>query len=228
MMFNNGNNQNQINTNTTFLSWYSGESKLVIGAWNEKLSLKFNAAVEKNADGLNIFDREREITTSLTLEKVVTLLKLIKDYLIPSSEDTNVMISTGTKDSPNAIIVGKKKEDENVVYYIIFLKGLNPDGKAGDGTKTVTYEFVNVDNMTKYDYTAGTGTVGVAPGQFLAFVTISENFVSALPIAYHGEKHSKNISSKYSQNNGGFNGPTRAPAADGGFGFSELEGLPFN
>lgn len=227
MMFNNNSN-NQINTNTNFLSWYSGESKLVIGAWNEKLSIRFNMASGKNDDGLNIFDREKEITTSLTLEKGLTLLKLIQDEVLPSTEDeVNVMISTGSNDSPNAVVVGKKKGDEAPVYYITFLKGLNPDGKAGDGTKVMTYDFVNVDNMKNYDYNAGTGETGVVPGQFMAFVKLLESFVMALPISYHGEKHSKNIASKYS-NSGSFNGPTRGSGSSDGFGFSDADELPFS
>lgn len=227
-MFDNNRNQNQVNTNTTLLTWYSGESKLTISAWNEKLSLKFNKATSKTPEGMNIFDREQEITTALTCEKVQVLYELCKKEIIPSETETSITISLGSAEAPNALTVKKKIEDGKPLVTLTFIKGLNPDGKAGDASKIVEYAFQNVEYMKDYDYTTGTGTEETLPGQFQAFIAILANFIHTLPFAYHGKKHSENIAKKYSSNYNNNGGNFNSGSSDTFGGFAGVEELPFS
>lgn len=235
-MFENNNRQNQVNTNTTLVSWYSNESKLVISAWNEKLSLKFTPCTGKTPDGLNIFDREKEITTSLTPEKALTLYQAIEEVIMPhvaasDNDEVNVMVSMGTYEAPNALVIERKKNaDDKMSVFITFLKGLNPDGKGGDGTKIVSYEFKSVEYMSNYDFMAGTGdTKSTQYGQFSVFVEMLKNIIELLPMGYHSEKHSKAISKMYSNRYGNQNNGSSNPGSDFGSFMSGggMEELPF-
>lgn len=234
-MFENNNKQNQVNTNTTLVSWYSNEAKLVIGAWNEKLSLKFTPCTGKTPDGLNIFDREKEIVTSLTPEKALTLYRAIEEVIMPhivagDSEEVNVMVSMGTSEAPNALVIERKKNSEDKLsIFITFLKGLNPDGKGGDATKIVSYECKDVEYMTNYDFMTGSGdTKSMQYGQFSVFVEMIRNVIKLLPMEYHSEKHSKAISKMYSSRYGNQSAGGSSSASDfGNFMSGGMEELPF-
>lgn len=241
-MFNgNQNNNRTVNTNTTFLTWYGSDVKLVIGAWNEKLSLKFTPSSGKNDNGLTMYDRENELITSLTAEKALVFKDAIAKIVLPhieanDDEEVSATVSLGESETPNALILERKKDSEGTMsLYLTFLKGLNPDGKAGDGTKIISYRFTTIDYMSGYDYTTGSGDQASASGQFDVFMSFLEKVSDLFPVAYHAEKHSKALSKFYADrygngnnnSNGGYSsGPSYSN--NGAFdSFLEGEELPF-
>ena len=51
---NSNNNSNEVSTNTTVNSFYSNLSQLTIGAWNDKINVRFNPSIGKDGNGLAV------------------------------------------------------------------------------------------------------------------------------------------------------------------------------
>lgn len=235
-MFDNNNQQNQINVNTTFLSWYSDTCMLTIGAWNDKISLKFTPCTGKDSNGLNVYDKQKALSTGLNLDKASILYNKIKEKIYPllkedNTEEKSVSIQLGGKDNVNVLTVSKEKNaDGNLQLSITFLKGVSGNGQANESTQILTYVFKEEELMVDYDSSTGTGITEKESGQFDVFCDILKNRTSILPMTTHASRYSKAISDKLSQKYN--NGPSRpSDTSTEGFmsgGFAGMDELPFN
>ena len=232
-MFDNNNQSNQINVNTTLITWYSDTSMFTIGAWNEKISLKFTPCAGKDANGLNVYNREQTLSTALTLDKATVLFEKINEEIIPllvegNTDEKSVSLQLGGKESVNVLTVAREKNaDGDMQLSITFLKGVNPDGKASTSTQIITYVFKDDEYMIDYDNTTGSGTTGKLSGQFKAFVDILKYHVFILPMSAHSSRYSKAVIDKIGKK---FNNGTNASLPTDSFsgGFSAMDELPFN
>jgi hypothetical protein len=95
---NNGRDKDNINTSGIQFSNKDGfvSSALVLGYWNDKLSIKLHPALEASKQTENnTFDYERATITSLTVEKMQTLLNGIEDFIFPAitaGEEKNISV----------------------------------------------------------------------------------------------------------------------------------------
>lgn len=232
MFDNNFSNRNQVNTNTTLITWYSSDSKLVIGGWNYKLSIDFVPCTGKDANGFNVYDKDRRLHTALSHENAETLYKKIKEKIVPhiiAEDDVEKSISVMTKgkDSTNLITVARKKTDDGMKMSITFYKGLGPDGKVEPSTQILTYPFAETEYMEDYDCNTGSGTEAKVPSQFYVFAAIIKKHISLIPVETHANRYSeaivRSLSNKYG--NSGPQMPSGAAPADNFM--SSMEELPF-
>ena len=83
----NTNNSDVVSTNTTIMVLYSDLSSLTIGAWNDKINLKFSPSIGKDGNGLNQYDRERRANTALSQQNACTLYEMIRKEILPKLEN---------------------------------------------------------------------------------------------------------------------------------------------
>lgn len=234
---NSNNNSNEVSTNTTVNSFYSNVSQLTLGAWNEKINIRFNPATGKDGNGLTIYDREKKISTAITQVNATALVKEIEEKIIPvinsdEKEDISVSISIGNNTSKNVLTVSYRPNENNVYsLFLTFCKGVSDQGIA-DPENTIEYEFNKTDTMTNYDPSNGSGNINSIEAEFMLFFDILKNHVSILPMTAHSIRHSNAIGKKYQnnnsyQNNNNNNMNTSSMMSDYSASFME-EGLPFN
>lgn len=238
-MFDN-NTRNEVSTNTTLRTWFGSDIKFTLGAWNDKISVKFTPSSGKDADGRNIWDRQNETITGISVEKALILYNGIKSKILPLLEDgatpteKTVGITIGSKESPSVICVGLvKNEDGDLVKKITFFKGLNANGKANQSTLIREYTFRDEEYRVDYNEMSDSGVDEKESGEFDAFVDLLKNATRLLPVSAHVEKHSKavrdQLSQRYGNNNGGgIQQPTNSGYGSPMNGFGGIEELPFN
>lgn len=126
-------------------------SALTVGYWNEMLSLRINPALEPSKQTESkIFDYEKSVSTSLTLEKIMTLLYGITKEVMPAisaNEDKSIGISVS---GDSLIVVGTgKKQTGSIRPFLGIHKGLNPDTKIAE--TSIFYEFKTTETVNDYD-----------------------------------------------------------------------------
>lgn len=238
---NSNNNQNDVSTNTSIMPFYSELSQLTIGAWNDKINLRFNPATGKDGNGLTQYNRDKKISSALSQVNASALYMEIKEKIMPmiagekEKEKKVVSVSMGSATSKNILSV-EYKEDENSEYrvYLTLNKGVTDQGIA-DGENSISYLFNQTEVMENYDPTTGSGDVKKLEGEFVLFTGILKKHSDLLPFVSHCMRHSKDISKKYASNYSNNNNYNNNNSAGGGYenGFfndaSGMEdGLPFN
>lgn len=167
-------------------------SSLSITGWDEMMSLRINPTLPPDKQSKEqIFDYDKFVSTSLSLEKAMLLLYKINKDIIPAienSEDKNIGISVGG-DSLVTIGTGKTLGgDEALRLYLAIHKGLNPDTKKPE--QSIYYEFKKA--MTIDDYNAETGEYTISEGyeaEFNLFVELLKSFIRTSNFNYHNNRY---------------------------------------
>lgn len=203
----NNNSDNVVSTNTTITTLYSDLSSLVIGAWNDKINLKFSPSIGKDGNGLNQYDRERRANTALTQSNIIALLEKYKETMLPkieSKEDIgegiNVAVSMGRANAKNILMI-EYKPDENKEnrFYLTFAQNVSDDGKVSNENK-ISYKFNQTEVMINYNPETGSGELVKKEAEFGNFMDILEHHTDILPLTAHSIRHSNEISKRYSGN----------------------------
>ena len=236
MFFGSNNNSNDsVNTNTTIITMYSDLSSLTIGAWNDKINLKFNPSIGKDGNGLNQYDRDKRASTALTQTNACALLANIKTVILPkyqSGEDIgdgiNVAVSMGRADAKNILRVEYKPYEGKNRFLLTLAQGVSDNGTVSDDNK-ISYLFNQVETMTNYNSSTGSGDLSIDEAEFFNFVDILKRRTDILPNIAHSIRHSKEIGKRYSNNGGGNNFNNNSSSSNTDF-LSAMndEGLPFN
>ena len=231
---NSNNNSNEVSTNTTVNSFYSNLSQLTIGAWNDKINVRFNPSIGKDGNGLAQYDRDKKLSTAIAQANAVSLIKMIDDKIIPvisseEKEEISVSISMGNNTSKNVLTVSYKPDEDGV--YSVFLtlcKGVSDQGIA-DESNTISYKFNKTETMVNYKPETGSGESYSVEGEFILFCDILRNHTDILPLTAHSIRHSDAIGRKYRSNNKSNQNGNSMSDMMGGYtpDFME-EGLPFN
>lgn len=236
----NNNSDGVVSTNTTITTLYGELSSLTIGAWNEKINLRFSPSIGKDGNGLNQYDKERTASTALTQRNAFSLLKLFNSEIRPKYENKeeigegiNVAISMGRPDSRNILMI-EYKPDENKEnrFYLTFAQNVSSDGKVPDENK-ISYKFAQTDAMTDYKTSDGSGNSVKIESELETFLTILNHRNDILPMISHSIRHSNEIGKRYAnknnsnQNYGNSNSGFNSGSFDNSFTEME-EGLPFN
>ena len=187
MNFNTQNNakDNTISMNTRGYQFMNRNgfdpSALTVGFWNEMLSLRINPALEPSKQTESkVFDYDKAVSTSLTLEKITTLLYGITKVVLPAieaKEDKSVAISV-SGDTLVAVGTGKRLTGD-IRPFLAIHKSLNPDTKKPE--MSIFYEFKTSDTIN--DYNESTGEYNLCKGiqsELILFVELLKSAIIGL------------------------------------------------
>lgn len=148
---NKGNNQEkQTNVNTRAKQFMNKDgfypSTLLVGYWNEMISLKMHPALPKEKQTQSsVFDYQQAISTSLTIDKAMILLKKIEDVIIPAIYEGKVVSTAILIGLNNLVQVGSGVKGE-LKPFIAIHKGLDANTKIP--AESIYYEFVTSDDQS--------------------------------------------------------------------------------
>lgn len=235
----NTNNSDVVSTNTTIMVLYSDLSSLTIGAWNDKINLKFSPSIGKDGNGLNQYDRERRANTALSQQNACTLYEMIRKEILPKLENKedigtgiNVAVSMGRPEAKNLLIV-EYKPDENKQnrFYLTLAQNVSDTGVVTDENK-ISYKFNQTEIMTNYDSATGSGTMETVESEFLNFVEVLRRRIDIEPMIAHSIRHSNSIGKKYANGSSNYsnqNNNQNFGSFSNGFTSEDVpDELPFN
>jgi threonine synthase len=210
------NNNNGVNVNTRLYTSYSDTCMLSLGAWNDKLSIKFHPMKGTNADGIRQYasDNSEIVNTSLTVENTGALLDGIEKTVNPAINDkqsASVSITMGINENRKVITVSTDGTDVFITAYV----GVSNDGKA-DPTNSVTHKFNKKEYMVGYDPATGSGETVAANSDFENFVKKLKDIYVISAATAHSIKYSDAVrnslgSRNFNNNNGGSQNDYSAP-----------------
>jgi len=153
------NAKDQVNVNTRGVQFMNKEgfdpSTLLVGYWNEMISLKMHPALEKSKQTESkVFDYEKVISTAITLEKAITLCDGIVKKIFPAiekGEQASVGVPVGS-DSLIVVSTGVTMTG-SVRPYIAIHKAL--DEKTKKPEVSIYYEFGQSYTVDNYDEKTG-------------------------------------------------------------------------
>lgn len=153
------NNKDRANVNTTGIQFSNKEgfdpSALVVGYWNDMLSLKIHPALPKEKQTeKSVFDYEHVVMTSLTVEKLQALHTAVMDRILPAieaGEEKNVSVIINM-DSLVTIGTGVAL-NKKVSPYVAIHKGLDPETRKPESS--IYYEFKSAPIIEDYDVESG-------------------------------------------------------------------------
>lgn len=246
---NNNQNNNGVNVNTTFKTFFSDLSSMTLGAWNGQISIRFTPCTGTDASGMRQYDQNRRANTALYPEKAIALKTGIDDVIIPALNKlkngeeidlpTSVSVSMGSNDKKNVLSVELDKDSSGKVRVYLRLYQMIKADNSTDPQNIFSYVFGENSYVTNYDYRNGQyGGEHEVESEWEVFYEILTKVTDILPISAHGTRYVNQLSSRFSSggnsgnNNSGnhsFNSsPSSYEAPVSSFMGSENFGLPFN
>lgn len=246
---NNNQNNNGVNVNTTFKTFFSDLSSMTLGAWNGQISIRFTPCTGTDASGMRQYDQNRRANTALYPEKAIALKTGIDDVIIPALNKlkngeeidlpTSVSVSMGSNDKKNVLSVELDKDSSGKVRVYLRLYQMIKADNSTDPQNIFSYVFGENSYVTNYDYRNGQyGGEHEVESEWEVFYEILTKVTDILPISAHGTRYVNQLSSRFSSggnsgnNNSGnhsFNSsPSSYEAPVSSFMGSEDFGLPFN
>lgn len=242
---NSNQNNNGVNVNTTFKTFFSDESSLTIGAWNGQISIRMIPCTGTDSNGMRQYDQNRRANTALYPEKADALKKGIDTIIIPTLKrvsegeaietPVSVSVSMGSNDKKNVLSVELGKDQNgNIKVFLRLYQMIREDNSTGE-ENIYTYKFGENSYVTNYDYRTGKYTSeNSVQSEFDVFYDILSHAVDILPINAHGVKYINQLGSKISaaySGNSGSSASNNTPVYEApisSFIGSEDMGLPFN
>jgi len=183
-----------VNTNGIQFSNKDGfeASTLVLGYWNDKLSIKMHPALEKSKQTeKQVFDYDHSVMTSLTVEKMQTLLDGIEEYILPaliSGIDKSVSVIVGS-DSLVTIGTGLSLAGR-IAPYLAIHKSLQEGTRKPESS--IYYEFKSSPIVLDYEAVSGSCEQSVDKfAEFKAFLNCVKFAIATLMNAgVHVLRHS--------------------------------------
>lgn len=246
---NNNQNNNGVNVNTTFKTFFSDLSSMTLGAWNGQISIRFTPCTGTDASGMRQYDQNRRANTALYPEKAIALKTGIDDVIIPALNKlkngeeidlpTSVSVSMGSNDKKNVLSVELDKDSSGKVRVYLRLYQMIKADNSTDPQNIFSYVFGENSYVTNYDYRNGQyGGEHEVESEWEVFYEILTKVTDILPISAHGTRYVNQLSSRFSSggnsgnNNSGnhsFNSsPSSYEAPVSSFMGTEDFGLPFN
>ena len=183
------NGRERENTNTRGIQFMNKDgfypSTLLLGFWNELVSIKFHPALEASQQTESkVFNYDKVISTALTLEKVVILLENIEKKVVPALEKGEESFAGVAIGGDSLIAVGSKvKEDGSVCAYLGLFKEIDPSTLKP--STHIYYEFRKGDVIDSYSPEDGTfETSNRYHSEFILFTKILGASCEALSNAY--------------------------------------------
>lgn len=167
-------------------------SAMRIDFWNEMLSIRFNPALEPSKQTeTRIYDYDKTIMTSLSLEKTMVLIDKIENEIFPAiaeDRDRTIGISVG---GDSLFVVGTgKKLTGSIRPFVGLHKSLDPQTKIPE--MSISYEFKRTQTIDEYDPKTGKYELGEIQSELTLFLSILKNSIGALSNAYAHASRSVN------------------------------------
>ena len=168
---------------------FEGEgSTLQISGWDEMFALRIYPLLpyDKRTNE-QIFDYEKQVSTSLTLEKATMLLYKISKDIIPAfknNEEKNVGVDVA---GTNLVVVGTKNIGGTIRPYVAIHKNCDESHKPG---VSGYYEFKKCTALDDYD--PKTGSVKGQceyDAEFKLFCELLESFIKLSNFIHHVQKY---------------------------------------
>lgn len=194
MFGNNGNNggrSQEPSTNTRLATWYSDYSCLQVGFWNQNLSLRFNVATGKNADGVNQYDFNNKLSTALTPAKAKEIAQWASTTAFdPSGKKKSIAVKVSTGETTKiAVEFVPTGDGETGDFFICVYRNIKEDGTTQDAVK---YKFNSTKFLYDWDNESGKfGAEAIRANEFYEFIDF------CLECAKYSEETFKNHYSKY-------------------------------
>ena len=199
--FNNGqnNNKDRNNMNTNSIQFMNKDgfqpSTLVLGFWNEMLSVKIHPALPKEQQTeTRVYNYDQNVSTAINVEKLGLLLDRIESELVPAMEDA-ANKSIGIQVGGNSLLVistGVAKFNE-VRPYIAIHKDLDQDTKKPQ--VSIYYEFKSQVSIDDYD--PETGKYTLSKPSFSEFKVFINSVKEAIKALTNAQAHSTRNVNKY-------------------------------
>lgn len=201
MIFGNGNKQNnqeKTNVNTKAKQFMNKDgfcpSTLILGYWNEGISLKMHPALPKEKQTQSgVYDYSQVINTSLSVEKAMTIIEKIEEIIEPAIKNCECKTFAVTIGAAGLVQVGSGIKDE-IRPFIGIHKNLDPNTRIPG--ESCFYEFLNSNNETltvieDYDHENGSfSATTTVHTEFLVFKEFLKEAVRGLSmVTAHADRY---------------------------------------
>lgn len=205
-MFENTNNNgrqygNSVNVNTRLYTSYSDTAQIVLGAWNNNISIKVHPFQGLNAEGLRQYaqDSTQIINVVITNDNAHALIEAANKVLYPAinnNSEASIAVYTGSGDTKKSLTL---HTDGNDVFLTVAL-GVNDEGVAPE-SNIITHKFNKRKYIVGYNPAVGGGDTVEANSDFESFmnkIRSIDNFSGAIA---HGINYNSMIKKSFSSNN---------------------------
>lgn len=220
-----GNNQS---VNTGIHTYYCDTYSLSIGCWDDKFSIKFMPALGTNERGMVTYDKDKRISTSLSLVKAGVLVKKYKKKLLPmlldnaEKESVSFGVPIRSSNAGNCVLGIEYSKDETTgeySSYLVFARNIENGVCAPEFL--IKYKFNKVESVENFDLSKGTGETVMEEGEIFDFIKILEERMLMTGLS----SHAKRYSDSFKKNSDGVAPSSSAPQMDFDptAGFSQFE-----
>lgn len=229
---NNGNGHfggNTQSVNTGIHSYYCDTCSMSIGCWDDKFSIKYMPALERNDRGMMTYDKDNRISTSLSLVKAGVLVKKYTKKLLPmilgNAEKAPVSfgVPIRSNNAGNCILGIEYSQDEgsdNYSTYLIFAR--NIDNGVCQPSNLIKFKFNKVESVEDFDPLNGTGEVVMEEGEIMDFMQILKDRMMMTGLSSHAKRYSDSFK-KIGNNNNSSSAPSTGMSFDPTEGFTQFE-----
>lgn len=198
----NNNNGNTINVNTRLYTSYSDTAMVTVSAWNDKISIKIQPCVGKDANEVRQYTQEKNqiVTTSLVPENALTLLDGIDKKLIPSinsKTQCSVSVSTSTIGTDERKVLTLYYDGKD--SYLILHTNIGADGKA-DPNNIIKHKFNKRSWLENYDSETGSGEEYEYESDLMNFIDKIRGIHLLSGIIPHTNKYDNALKSTFGRN----------------------------
>lgn len=153
---NNGTDKDAVNVNTRGVQFYNKESEepstLVLGFWNERLSLKIHPAKpDTKTESSTTYDYDNGLATALNDEKAYMLMRGIEETILPSLKE-GVSKTIGVVVNGSSVVAVGSGHDGKTPFVSIYREVDPTTYKPKD---SMTYYFRKSDFLKDYTATSG-------------------------------------------------------------------------
>lgn len=194
------NNGNGVNVNTKLYDSYSDTCHLVVGGWNNSLSIKFHPFKGVDANGLRQYasDNNEIISTSLTVDNAIALKKGIDDEIkkaLDEKKEASVSVTVGSNENKKIITISTDGTSVSISVAINV-----SENNTTTENNILTHVFNKKEYISSYNPATGSGQVVPVNSDFENFCKKLESIQLLSGAVPHSIKYSDAIKNSYNKN----------------------------
>lgn len=195
------NRRERTNTNTRGIQLMNSEgvlskSTLVLGYWNDFVSIKLHPMLpQEQQTDFKKYNYDQALTATLTLEKVQTLLTVMKEALETEKDKFFKGVTFGTDSLAGVGMVKNPNDPNEKLYFFGVYKGLDPDTRIPK--EKLIYEFRTIRVIADYD--ADAGVFDASETKQSEFTLLMNTLQSSLDHLVNAGSHAEHHSDAYNR-----------------------------
>ena len=184
----NASNGQEVNLNTNLFNSYSDTAQVTAGAWNRQLSLQIRPCVGQDSNGLRQYaeDKNQYISTSITQENAICLVKGFEEQVIPALNGAkpagSASIVMGGEDARKILTIGY----ENGEAYLSIATGLNSVGQA---SSEIRHVFNKKSYLVDYIPSQGNAVEKSVEAELINFMNKVKSVNDLSPVIAHSIRY---------------------------------------